>query len=209
MNLAIIGAGKVGSTLGRRWAQAGHEVTFGVRNPTDERSQTLASDSGGRVTTQADAAAGAEVVVLTVPFDAVPATVRELGDLSGKLLIDCTNAVGTGYTPAVEGAASGAELVAGLAPGALVVKAFNSVGVGMLGDLELGAQRGATFICGDDEAAKATVRRLGEDLGFEVVDVGPLAAAPLVESVALLWITLAYRQQLGTDFVFGLIRRPA
>lgn len=209
MNLAIIGAGKVGSTLGRRWARAGHEVTFGVRNPTEAHHQALASDHGGRAASPHDAVAGAEIVVLTVPYDAVPETVRELGDLSGKLLIDCTNAVGSGYTPAVEGAASGAEMVAGLAPGAHVVKAFNSVGVGMLADLDLGTQRGATFICGDDEAAKASVRRLGEDLGFEVVDVGPLAAAPLVESVALLWITLAYRQRLGTDFVFGLMRRPA
>ena len=198
MKIAIIGAGKVGVALGRRWAGTGNEVVFGVRDPGNARTQT--------------AAAGAEVIVLAVPWDAVAGAVAAAGDLSAKVLIDCTNPVGPGYTLALTGALSAAELVAQWAPGARVVKAFNTLGTGMLGDLaDLNPRLPnpvATFVCGDDPAAKATASDLGRQLGFAVVDAGPLSAAALLEPTALLWINLADKQGLEPDFAFGLVRRP-
>lgn len=205
MEIAILGSGNVGGTLGRRWSELGHSVVWGVRDPSSAKAQAAAA--AGRVMSIAEAAAASEVVVLAVPWAAVEEVLSAAGDLSGKLLIDCTNAVGGGYRPAVEGADSAAAFVAQHAPGARVVKAFNTLGAGMMADLELGATRAAGLICGDDQAAKQVVGGLAEQLGFEVIDVGPLAAAPLLESAALLWITLAYRQGQGPDFAFGLLRR--
>lgn len=207
MKIAIIGSGNVGSTLGGKWSAAGHDVTFGVRDPQSEQSRQLATETNTTVSSVAEAATDADVVVLAVPFTAVDDAITAAGDLAGKTLIDTTNAVGNGYRPDVPLDTSGAETVSELAPRASVVKAFNSLGVGPLASLESGSPQAVTFMAGDDQAAKEQVRELGEELGFaEVVDVGPLAAAPLVESVALLWITLAYRQGLGPNFVFALPR---
>ena len=86
MEIGIIGAGNVGGTLGRRWAQAGHAVVFGVRDPHDEKVRTLLASAGanaraGRV---AEATAASAVVVLTVPWEAAHDAVRSAGDLAGN-----------------------------------------------------------------------------------------------------------------------------
>lgn len=212
MNIAIIGHGNVGGALGRRWGTLGHTITYGARDPREERARAAADAAGAGLTTVAGAVAAADLVLLAVPYAAMPDALAESGNLSGKILVDATNALGSGYQPAVEGFDSGAARVAALAPGARVVKAFNTLGAGMMGDLaelDLGRQHAVAVICGDDAEAKATVTRLAGQTGFEVVDVGPLEAAPLVEAAALLWITLAYRQGLGPDWAFGILRRPA
>lgn len=211
MNIAIIGYGNVGEALGRRWGMLGHEVTYGARDPKEGRARAAALAAGAHLTSVAEAVAGAEMVVLAVPYDAVPDAIAEAGDLAGKVVIDATNALSSGYRPAVDGYDSGAARVAALAPDARVVKAFNTLGAGMMGDLadlDLGGKAVAP-ICGDDPGAKAAVTELAEQTGFEVVDVGPLEAAPLVEAAALLWITLAYKQGMGPDWAFGILRRSA
>ena len=213
MKIAILGAGRVGVALGRRWVGTGNDVVFGARAPGDPKTQAAVIAAGAPAVDIARAAAGAGVVVLAVPWDAAAEAVAAAGDLSAKILIDCTNPVGPGFALAPTGARSAAEAIAGWAPGARVVKAFNTLGSGMLGDLaDLNprlANPVATFLCGDDPAAKETAADLGRQLGFETIDAGPLAAAALLESTALLWIGLAYRQGLGPDFAFGLVRRPA
>lgn len=212
MNITIIGHGNVGGALGRRWGMLGHTVTYGARDPGEMRAQTAAKAAGARLTGVAEAVIGADTVVLAVPYDAVPDAIAEAGDLSGKIVVDATNALGNGFRPEVEGYESGAARVAALALDAHVVKAFNTLGAGMMGDLadlDLGGQRAVAPICGDDAAAKEIVSQLAEQTGFEVVDVGPLEAAPLVEAAALLWITLTYRQGQGPDWAFGILRRPA
>jgi 8-hydroxy-5-deazaflavin:NADPH oxidoreductase len=98
VEIGVIGAGNVGGTLGRRWAQAGHDVVFGVRDPTEEKVRTLLAAAGshahaGRVE---EVAAASEVVVLTVPWGVAHDAVRRAGDLTGKVLVDVTNPVAMG-----------------------------------------------------------------------------------------------------------------
>jgi predicted dinucleotide-binding enzyme len=126
--------------------------------------------------------------------------------LTGKVLIDCTNPIGPNFTSAVGPTTSGAETVARWAEGARVVKAFNTTGFNVMEQPGFGAEAASMFICGDDAAAKSDVTALAEQLGFEVVDCGPLANARLLENLALLWISLA-RQGLGRDIAFKLLRR--
>jgi predicted dinucleotide-binding enzyme len=91
--------------------------------------------------------------------------------------------------------------------GAKVVKAFNTVGFNIMANPAFGADRPVMFYCGDDAAAKQTVRPLVEQLGFEAVDAGPLSQARVLEPFALLWISLAYAQGQGRDIAFKLLRR--
>ncbi len=209
MNLAVIGTGNVGRALGVRWARRGHRVAFGSRQPGSDKVGKLLAEAGETAAAQppAEAAAGAEVVVLATPWDAAQEAVRSLGDLGGKVLVDCTNPLAPDLSGLVtDGGGSGGEQVAAWARGARVVKAFNTTGAGNMRDPAYGP-RLMMPLCGDDPAAKETVAGLAEELGFEAVDIGPLARARELEHLALLWIALAYQQGLGPDFGFALLRR--
>jgi predicted dinucleotide-binding enzyme len=93
MRIGIIGAGNVGGTLGRAWAANGHEVRFGVPNPTAPKIADLLKATGGKATagSVAEAAAHGEVVVLATPWAATENAVRQAGNLDGKIILDCTN----------------------------------------------------------------------------------------------------------------------
>jgi predicted dinucleotide-binding enzyme len=156
----------------------------------------------------AQAAASAEVVVLATPFDAAEAALRSAGDLSGKIVIDCTNPLTRDVSALTIGhTTSAGETVAALAGAARVVKALNTTGAGNMLDPRYGAEAATMFICGDDAAAKATVTDLVKTLGFDVVDAGPLRQARLLEPLAMLWISLAYAQGQGPNIAFRLMRR--
>jgi len=204
MKIAIIGAGNVGGTLGARWAHQGHEVAFGVRHKDNERTRTVLEASGphARATSPAEAATFGGVVVLAVPYNALAETLSTLGDLQGKVLIDAINNV-----MATPGAQAIAGQIAEMAPGARVVKAFNTMGWNVMANADFGDMRAHNYICGDDPEAKALVTELSKQIGFEVVDAGPLANAILLEGLARLWINLAYQQGFGRDIAFRLLRR--
>jgi hypothetical protein len=203
MRIGIIGAGNVGGTLGRRWAGAGHEVVFGTRRP--ERVET---PPGARADGVREAAEHGEVVVLATPWDGVRDALAAAGDLTGKVLFDCTNPLAADLSGlAIGHTTSAGEQVAALAPGARVVKIFNSTGAGNMADPLYGEQAATMFYCGDDGEAKGTAARLAADLGFEPVDAGPLRNARLLEPLAMLWISLAYVQGLGPGIAFKLLRR--
>ncbi len=212
MNLAIIGTGNVGAALGGRWAASGHRVVFGTRDPGSEKARGLVNEAAGnaRAATPAEAAAGAQVVVLATPWGATEATIGSLGDLGGKIVVDCTNPLSADLAGLVVAPdTSGGEEVARWATGARVVKAFNTTGSGNMSDPRYGAERLAMLLCGDDAAAKAAVAGLAEELGFEAIDAGPLSRSRQLEQLAVLWIALAYQQGMGLEFGFALLRRPA
>lgn len=210
MKIAIIGAGNVGGTLGKAWAKKGHEVIYGVQQPSDDKTNVLLRETGptAQAGLPAEAAAKADVVVIATPWKATEAAVRSAGDLSGKIVIDCTNPLKPDLSGLEVGhTTSGAEMVASWAPGARVVKAFNTTGFNIMADPIVGGVRTVMFVCGDDLAAKTTVLNLATDLGFEAVEVGGLTQARLLEPWAMLWIHLAYKGGIGRDYGFALVRR--
>src|SRR4051794_11421388 len=91
MNIGIVGSGNVGATLGRRFAQLGHSVAFGTRRPESPEMTELARIPNARVTSQSDAAQSADAIVLATPWPATADILRSLGDLTGKIILDCTN----------------------------------------------------------------------------------------------------------------------
>jgi len=207
MNIGILGTGKMGSSLGKLWAAKGYKIMFGSR--TLQKAKTLAKSIGqAEGGTIAEAAKFGRVVLLATPWRAASETLKAAGSLAGKVLIDCTNppasdfaGLGGGHTT------SAAEKIADWASGAKVVKAFNTIFWQNLGNPRFGSQNASLFYCGDEEEAKAVVAKLGQDLGFEPIDVGPLMNARYLESLAILWIELALGRGMGTDIAFKLIRR--
>src|SRR5262245_24825152 len=180
MKIAILGAGQVGGTLGKQWSKKGHEVWFGVRRLQDEKTRQLIKSVGptARAGTVAEAAASGDVVVLATPWDATEAAIKAAGNLTGKVVIDCTNPLRADFSGLEIGhTTSGAEKVAGWAHGAKVFKAFNTTGFNIMAAPIIDGLRTVMFVCGDDESAKPSVLQLAGDLGFEAVDAGKLTIA--------------------------------
>ena len=210
MRIAILGAGTMGSTLGRLFASAGHTVTYSFsRDPA--KLERLAKSSGPRAGagSPADAVRDADVVVLAVLWQHVPRVLRSAGSLRGKVLIDCTNPL----TPSDDALAvghriSGAEIVARRARGARVVKAFNTTPAELLrAGVDVLPEQPAACYCGDDVRAKRVTARLIRQLGFEPVNCGALMNARYLEPLAMLVGELAYNQGKRPEVGLRILRR--
>ncbi|MDJ0522874.1 MAG: NADPH-dependent F420 reductase [Planctomycetota bacterium] len=209
MRIAVIGSGNVGAALGRRWSEAGHDVVFGVRDPSAAKvTKLLERAPGALAAAPATATGDAEVVVLATPWAVSEDVVLGLGDLDGRILVDCTNPVQPDLKGLTVGhTVSAGEMIAGWAAGAKVVKAFNTTGSGNMEEPAYAEGATTMFLCGDDPQANRKVAGLAKDLGFEVVDAGGLHVARLLEPLAMLWINLAYAQGMGPDIAFRLMTR--
>src|SRR5262245_38187304 len=177
MKIGIIGSGKIGGTLTRRFQSLGHEVTVAnSRGP--ETLADLAGETGATAGTAEEAAATGEVVVIAVPVRAVPDL--PAGALTGKVVVDANNyyAQRDGRIPEIaDGQVTSSRRTARALPGTRVVKAFNNILWTHL--LEHGRPAGAEGrialpVAGDDADAKRTVMDLVEELGFDPVDAGSL-----------------------------------
>jgi 8-hydroxy-5-deazaflavin:NADPH oxidoreductase len=204
MRLGIIGAGNVGGALGRLFEAQGHDVRFGVRDPDKQAAGGLPRDRSGTVE---DAAAFGDVIILAIPWGAVKDALAATGPLTGKTVIDCVNPL----LPDLSGLALGtttsaAEEIAKLLPSAKVVKCFNSLGAGNFANPEFGDQKASMFFAGDDAGAKLIVAGLGNQLGFDMIDAGPLSQSRWLEAMAILWITMAYKYGGSERSAFKLLR---
>jgi 8-hydroxy-5-deazaflavin:NADPH oxidoreductase len=204
MKIGLLGGGSVGEALGVAWAKQGHEILFGVGHPDSEEVEALLARCGpaARAGTLTEAARFGEVLAVALPWQAAYDVLPAL-DLTGKIVIDCSNPL----TNLPEGVASGAEALARRSPGARFAKAFNTTGAENMADPHYPGGPLAMLYCGDDAAAKQTAQRLIKDVGFEPCDLGPLSNAPLMEAQAQLWIWLASRGGLGRNFGFRLEKR--
>ena len=205
MNITIVGSGNVGRALGDGWKKAGHAVTFAAREPAGAKAAELKRESFA-VAPQGDTGK-ADVIVLAVPWTGIEATVQALGSLAGKIVIDATNPLTANVELALGFSDSAGETVARLAKGARVVKAFNTTGANNMANATYPGGKLMMPVAGDDADAKKTVMTLASDLGFEPIDVGPLAMSRHLEPMAVTWIKLAYAQGMGREFGFAVLRR--
>lgn len=186
MKIGIIGAGNVGSALSKASVSAGHRVKISSRDPADV--QRVASEAGATAAaSNRDAVADAEIVIPAVHFDAIAPVVSELGSvLDGKILIDVSNR----FMPDQLGQPSNAEQVQQMAPGARVVKAFNTVFASLQPNPQTDGVQLDGFVAGDDAEAKSKVLELVGSLGFRPIDAGPLAMARALEGMGTLNVSL-------------------
>ncbi|MCU1457426.1 MAG: putative dinucleotide-binding enzyme [Actinomycetia bacterium] len=178
--LGFIGSGRIGSTVAKLALANGYDVVMSnSRGPETLTDLVAELGPGARAATGAEAAAAADIAVVSIPFKAYPAVPVE--PLAGKVVIDTNN-----YYPQRDGqipelddeSITSAELLQAHLPTSKVVKAFNQIYFGELADDGLPAgspDRRALAIAGDDAAAKRTVAGLIDQFGFDVVDAGPLA----------------------------------
>lgn len=209
MKIAVIGTGNVGQALGLGWAKSGQQVIFGTRNPKSEKVAKLLSAAGDQASAAPirEAVGAVEIVVLALPWNVTEETIMSVDDWKGKILVDCTNPIAPGLKSALDPSSSGGESVASWATGAEVVKAFNSTGAENMADPNYDGQSATMFLCGDSMAAKETVGQLSRDLGFEVIDAGPLSGARFLEMLALVWIYLTNQPGLNRNIAFRLLQR--
>jgi 8-hydroxy-5-deazaflavin:NADPH oxidoreductase len=180
VKVAIIGTGKMGRGFATALAPK-HQVTVGSRDPN--RARQVASATGAaRGATYAEAAADAEVVILTVPWNAIEETLRQLGELKQTVVIDVSFPYRKSEREALlEKGSSTAEQIQKRLPRARVVKGWNHVHARHLTAPEVDGIAASVLITGDDPQAKQAVFTLATDMGFHPVDVGPLKATRELE----------------------------
>lgn len=208
MRIAIIGTGNVGAAIARGLKGKGHAVTLGARDPQAADVAALAAETGAAVARPAEAAAGAEVVILALPWGAAEAAVAGLGNLTGKTVIDCMNPLGMvggalGLT--IGHSTSGGEIVQGWMPGAHVVKTLNQVGAEIMAKNDHLPHRPVMFMAGNSEPAKAQVAQVLTDLGFEALDAGDITRARLLEPFGMVWINQALFRGKGRGWAFAAV----
>lgn len=190
--IAVIGTGEVGSALGPEFAELGHTIVYGSREPQrdDVRELVARTGQGASAAVPDAAAAGADIVVLAVPGLLVDQVTRSLGDLSGKIIIDPTNALRRGDDGQLEMGVdtSNAEIIQAAAPEAHVVKAFNTLNWRQMVDPDTSGGPISIPLVGNSVDAKAKVAGLVEGLGLEPIDLGLVRNARHVEGMLLLWI---------------------
>jgi predicted dinucleotide-binding enzyme len=203
MDITIIGTGNMSRGIASRALAGGHSVTLLGHTPGN--GEALASELSGDVHagTVGDPLAG-DVVVLAIPYGAIDDVLGRYGDrLSGKTVVDITNPVDFGsFTPLDVEAGSAAAEIAEKAPGANVVKAFNTTFAGTLAAGNVAGQPLDVFVASDDDGAKAAVRDLVESGGLRAVDAGGLDRAHELE--ALGYLHMAVQGGLGTGFASGV-----
>ncbi|HNP62512.1 MAG TPA: NADPH-dependent F420 reductase [Woeseiaceae bacterium] len=203
--IAIIGTGNVAKALGPEFAALGHTIVYGSRSPDSEKTQDLVSGTPGQASAALPSRAivDADIVVLAVPGLLVEEITRDLGDLSGKIIIDPTNPlVGDWDTEMELGVdSSNTQIIQNVAPSAFVVKAFSTLNWRQM--VEPGGAISIP-IAGDSDAAKQRVAELISGMGLEPMDLGPVKNAHWIEGMTIVWLN--NRKSDRPDFEYHLRR---
>ena len=207
--IAIIGSGNVGANLGINLARHGFTLRFGLREPAKAKDVLAQCEGRAEAVGVSAAAQWADVIFLTVPANAAQDAVRSLGNVQGKVVVDCTNPLtwndGPVWAPPAEGSVT--AMLAKAFPGLRVVKGFSTFGAEFHLNPRLGGTSVDVPLAGDDADAKAQVMALAKATGFTPIDAGPLRNAAVLENLAILWIHLALKGGHGREVAFKLLKR--
>lgn len=211
MEIGIIGSGSMGKALASELSKKHHTITLGTRRPAAIKEWVAKNDLTIRTTTYVDAAQSNEILFLVTAWKETHAIVMALGDVSGKILVDCTNPEDpdNNYEHPRGTEVSWSEEIASWIPTAKVVKAFNHVYGSLLTEgTDFKGLQPSLFYCGDDADAKTKVASLANDLGLDPIDSGGLRTARQLEPLAELLVHLASRPgSQGNELAFKLLRR--
>jgi len=211
MRVGILGSGLMGGKLGTLFARAGHDVVFSYAR-TKGKLARLAREAGpnARAGSPAEAAEGADAVLLAVHWSRVDDVLVQAGSLAGTVVVTCSLPMNADDTDLVIAhRTSGAEALARKRPKARVVSAFGTVPSEVLfGVYERRRRklRPSLLYCGDDKRARNAAVRLIEDVGFDPVDAGPLRMARNLEPFTLLIAQLAYEGKGGPELAYRFER---
>ena len=203
MKIAIIGTGNVGGALATQWAKAGHQIFLGVRDTQNFKGMELLNNENTSVHTIQEAVNLSEVILVASPPQFIESLASNFGDVSGKVIIDATNAIRT----KPENYPTAYHAFEALTKGE-VVKCFNSTGFENMKNPDYGKTALDMFMAGKNEEAKTIAKQLSHDAGFEnCYDFGGADKVELLEKFALSWINLAIFQKMGRGIGFKVIFR--
>lgn len=200
MHITILGAGNLGSALGRKWAAAGHPVTFGVRDlnspKTHSARQSLPAAGFQSIS---DAISVGEVVLFSTPYAAVAGIASaQAAALADKIVIDATNNLAGPVLNNV-------HTLLNAVPTAQVFRAFNSLGWEIFANPQVAGVQADHFYCGPDGEARLVVEGLIHQVGVRPLWVGGLETLPTVDAVGALWLTLVFRRGLPRSIALKLL----
>lgn len=184
MRIAILGAGHIGGNCAHQAVRVGHEVVLAFSR-TPGRLEALATDLGpaASVAPPDEAVAGADLTILSVPWDAIPEAVAAAGDLGGRIVVDTTNQFSR-RGPVDLGGATAAAFNAARMPGARYTKSFNTLTSAFQAAVarRTGDDRVVQWVCGDEAEAKRILMGLLEEMGYAPVDLGGTAECHVMEA---------------------------
>ncbi|HYL43936.1 MAG TPA: NAD(P)-binding domain-containing protein, partial [Ktedonobacteraceae bacterium] len=178
LNIAVLGAGKIGGTIGSKWVRAGYDVTFGVQDPDGKNAQALRSELGDNVKigTLADVlGSNPDVVFMAIPGGTMEATIAQYASqLDGRVIIDSANRMGA---PNMNSFAALGQHT----PHARIYRAFNSYGFENFANPEYNGVQADLFYCGSDGDSRAVVEQLIAAVGLRPVYVGGVEQVGVVD----------------------------
>jgi predicted dinucleotide-binding enzyme len=205
LTIAVLGAGNIGGTLGRKWAGAGHQVAFGVQDPNGKHAQALRSDLGDKVIIGSIAQvlnSNPDVVVMALPGAAMDATIAEHAtQLDSRIILDTANRMGGG------GPMNSFATFQQHTPRARVFRAFNTLGWENFANPEFEGISADLFYCGPEGDARTAVEQLITDIELRPMYLGGVEQVGLVDAVGSLWFALALGQGKGRQLAFKVLTR--
>lgn len=216
MKIGILGTGMVGVTIGTKMLQLGHLVMMGSRSATNEKAAKWVRESGVNATqgTFADAAAYGEILFNCTNGAGSMEALKAAGanNMNGKIIVDISNPLdfSKGMPPSLISSLSNtnslAEEIQKTFPGTKVVKTLNTVNCILMVNPSLVAGSHDMFICGNDEAAKATVTDILKSFGWtSIIDLGDLSGARTMEMLLPIWVRLMMKFK-SPNFNFKIVK---
>jgi len=201
MNITILGAGNIGGAVGKKWAAAGHNITFGVRDVNSPKTQAALASVKARALPVPEAIDAGELILFSIPWSAVPEVARaNAAALDGKILIDATNHFAG---PIINNLAA----LQAAAPNAHIFRAFNSLGWEHFENPIAGGVQTDHFYTGPDGDVRASVEKLIGEVGVRPIWVGDNDQIQIVDQVGKLWVTLAFQQGWGREIALKLVEK--
>lgn len=203
MKITIIGTGNVGGALATNWSKKGHTISLGVQDVNNFKGQELLKNENTNVYSIHEAVTKSEVILIATPPTAIFDILDQMGDVSGKIIIDTTNAIMKSPEPYITVYHALADKT-----NAEIVKCFNTTGFENMLNPVYNGEAIDMFMAGDSEKAKSVAKQLAIDCGFgSCIDFGKSDKVELLEKFALSWINLALMQGQGRNLAFRVVRR--
>lgn len=202
--VVVLGAGRIGGTIGRKWVSAGHHVTFGVTDLNGKNAQALRSELGDKITI--DHVPGAlqsepDVILMALPGAAMEETITTYAaQLDGKTIIDAANRMGGGIMNSF-------ATFQAHTPSANIYRAFNTLGWENFADPVFDGVPADLFFAGPAGSSRAMIEQLIADIGLRPVWLGGVEHIGLVDAISAIWFTLALQQKKGRNLAFKVLTR--
>ena len=202
LTIAVLGAGHIGGTLGKKWIAAGHQVRFGVNDPNGNNAQAVCAEAGDRavVGTIADVLRGKpRVVLVALPGNVVASIAQQYAaQLNGRIIINAANG---GGDDSVQNLAPFRQYT----PRAQLYRAFNSLGWENYAQPDFNGVQADLFYCGPRGEAQLAVEQLISAVGMRPVYLGGVEQLGLLDSITALWMALAFGQKKGRHLAFKVL----